>query len=237
MLTNTWLIGFLATFIGVGIGGVIAYFINGLSRSIGTIYAVCTGLILGLISFEIAPEAIQMGNWGVFSIGFILGVLLFKFLHKGIHKKSISIKKTHRSTLFLAIILSFHNLPMGVVIGTLEQSDAGKSILKAIILHNIPEGMILFVPLFLTGSGMIKMLFISFLVSSPVAIGALLGEIIHLNNDFLWAFLMSLVVGMIYMVTMKEILPESIRHSSNRYSLVVVVITFFIMGSYMLYFK
>lgn len=236
-MTSIWLIGFLATFIGVGIGGSIAYFINGFSRSIGTIYAVCTGLILGLISFEIAPEAIQMGNWRIFSIGFILGILLFKFLHIGLHKKSIGIKKSHRSTLFLAIILSFHNFPMGVVIGALEKSDAGLSLLKAIILHNIPEGMILFVPLFLAGSRMRKMLFISFVVSVPVAIGTLIGEVIHLNNDFLLSFLMSLVVGMIYIVTMKEILPESIRHSSNMYSVVVAVITFFIMGSYMVYFK
>ncbi|MFD1929504.1 ZIP family metal transporter [Sporosarcina siberiensis] len=236
-MTNTWLIGFLATFIGVGIGGGIAYFINGFSRSIGTIYAVCTGLILGLISFEIAPEAIQMGNWGIFSIGFFLGIVLFKLLHIGIQKKSMSLNKSHTSMYYLAIVFSLHNLPMGVVIGSLELSDAGQSLLKVIILHNIPEGMILFVPLFLAGSGMIKMLFISFLVSSPVAIGALLGEVMHLSNDLLWAFLMSLVVGMIYMVTMKEILPQSIRHSSNRYSVVVAVITFFLMGSYMLYFK
>lgn len=236
MLTNTWWIGFLATFMGVGIGGVIAYYIAGFSRSIGTIYAICTGLILGLISFEIAPEAIEIGNWGVFSIGFILGVLLFKFLHIGVHKKSASMKKSHRSTLFLAIILSIHNLPMGVVIGTLEQSDAGLLLLKAIILHNIPEGMILFAPLFMVDSRIIKMLFISFVVSVPVAIGAFIGEVIHLNNDLLWSFLMSLVVGMIYMVTMKEILPESIRHSSNIYSVVVAVITFFLMGAYMIYF-
>ncbi|WP_438312938.1 ZIP family metal transporter [Sporosarcina sp. FA9] len=235
-MTNNWLIGFLATFVGVGIGGLIAYFINGFTRSIGTIYAVCTGLILGLISFEIAPEAIEMGNWGVFLVGFILGALLFRFLHIGVHKKSVNANKPHGSTLFLAVIFFLHNLPMGVVIGTLEQSDAGLSLLKAIILHNIPEGMILFAPLFLAGSRIIKMLFISFVVSSPVAIGALIGEVIHLSNDLLWSFLMSLVVGMIYIVTMKEILPESIRHSSNMYSVVVAVITFFLMGAYILYF-
>lgn len=235
-MTHIGLFGFLATFIGLGIGGVIAYFINGFSKSIGTIYAICTGLILGLISFEIAPEAIEMGNWPIFLIGFILGILLFKFMHAGVYHNAMDEKKPQNSVFFLAIILSFHNFPMGVIFGTMEQSNAGLSLLKAIILHNIPEGMILFAPLFLAGSRFFKMLLISFVVSAPVAIGALLGGAIHLNNDFIWSFLMSVIVGTIYMVTIKETLPESIRHSSNIYSVVVAVITFFLLGGYMIYF-
>jgi len=235
-MTHIGLISFLATFVGLGIGGVIAYFINGFSKSIGTIYAICTGLILGLISFEIAPEAIEMENWFVFSIGFILGAVIFKVMHIGVHPNPLDKKKPQNSICFLAVILSFHNFPLGVIFGTMEQSDAGISLLKAIILHNIPEGMILFAPLFLAGSRFFKMLLISFIVSAPVAIGALLGGAFHLNNDFILSFLMSLIVGTIYMVTIKEILPESIRHSSNIYSVVVAVITFILLGGYMIYF-
>ncbi|WP_246231680.1 hypothetical protein [Sporosarcina jiandibaonis] len=46
---------------------------------------------------------------------------------------------------------------------------------------------------------------------------------------------MSLTVGTIYMVAVKEILPESIKHSSNAYSLLVAIISFFLIGAYLLY--
>ena len=107
----------------------------------------CTGLILGLISFEIAPEAIQLGSWFIFSIGFLAGVILFKLLHKEVHRDGIGRTKSQKyqkTGLFLALIISIHNLPMGVILGVSEQSYVRGFLLKALVLHNIPEGMIPF---------------------------------------------------------------------------------------------
>lgn len=233
-----WLIGFLTTFIGIGIGGVIACCINGFSNSIGTIYAVCTGMILGLISFEIAPEAIRLGSWVIFSIGFLAGVILFNLMHRGVHRGVIGRTKSqkYRKTgLFLSLIIAIHNLPMGVILGVSEHSDFSGLLLKALVLHNIPEGMILFTPLFLAGFRFFKMIFLSIIVAIPVALGVFIGGVIGMQTGLLWSFLISLAVGTIYMVTIKEILPESIRHSSNRTSILVALISFFLMGGYLVY--
>jgi len=239
-LAHFWFIGFLSTFVGIGVGGIIAYFINGLKRSIGTIYAVCTGLILGLISFEIVPEVLQLSNWIIFFLGFLAGVILFELIHLGFHKNpanSTESRKQHslRIGLFLALIISIHNFPVGVVLGTSEHSKFSIALLQALILHNIPEGMILFTPLFISGIRFSLLLFLSIFIAVPVAIGALIGEMIGMQNNILWAFLISLTVGTIYMVTIKEILTESIRQSSNIYSFLVTLISFGLIGAYLIY--
>ena len=233
------LIGFSSTFVGIGIGGVIAYFINGLSKSIGTIYAVSAGLILGLISFEIAPESIRIGSWTVFLLGFLTGCIVFKLMHLWPNRKYIiqtKLQKYQKTGLFLALIIAILHFPLGVLLGASEQKEFSLPLLKAIIIHNIPEGMILFTPLFMVGFRFRKMLLLTIIVSVPVAFGALIGGMMGIQNDFIWSFLMSLAIGLIYMVTIKEVLPESIKHSSNRYSFLVSLISFFLLGVYLLYF-
>jgi len=238
-LNHVWFIGFLSTFAGIGVGGVIASFINGFKKSIGTIYAVCTGLILGLISFEIVPEAIQLGNLLVFFLGFFAGVILFELIHLGFHKNSkVSTSRKHnlKIGLFLALIISIHNFPIGVVLGTSEHSQFSLALLQALILHNIPEGMILFTPLFIAGIRYYLLFLLSIIVAVPVGLGALLGEMVGQQNNLIWAFLISLTAGTIYMVTIKEILIESIRQSSNIYSLLVALVAFCLMGAYLISF-
>ena len=238
-MNHVWFIGFLSTFAGIGLGGVIAIFINGFNKSIGTIYAVCTGLILGLISSEIVPEAIQLGNLLVFFLGFFAGVILFELIHLGFHKNpkvSTSRKHNLKIGLFLALIISIHNFPIGMVLGTSEHSQFSMALLQALILHNIPEGMILFTPLFIAGIRYYLLFLLSIIVAVPVGLGALLGEMVGRQNNLIWAFLISLTVGTIYMVTIKEILIESIRQSSNIYSLLVALVAFCLMGAYLISF-
>ncbi|WP_246231679.1 ZIP family metal transporter [Sporosarcina jiandibaonis] len=147
---HVWFIGFIATFFGVGIGGVLSHVINGFKKSLGTVYAVCAGLILGLISFGIAPEAIELGNWIVLSSGFIVGVFLFRFIHAMLEIR-LHKRPDLKSGLLLTVIITFHNFPIGIILGTNVESDLSRSLLQTLILHNIPEGMVLFTLLFITG--------------------------------------------------------------------------------------
>lgn len=74
--------GYLYTAIGFSIGGVIAWGLKGFQKKIDFIYSVCAGLTLGLLSFEIEPEAIELGNWIIFILGFLVGIILFEVAHK-----------------------------------------------------------------------------------------------------------------------------------------------------------
>ena len=234
-LTLTWLIGLCATTLGISIGGGIAWFLKEFHKSIATIYAVCGGVVVGLISFEIAPEAIHVGNWVIVGLGFIAGVILFELLHKALHKKSYGNDENdlHLQTGLLLILgISIHNFPMGIVLETTHQSSVGMSILPALILHNIPEGIILFTPLFMVGISTYRFWLISIIAALPVAVGALCGGVIEMDNTLLVAFSISLTIGIILMITVKEILIEAIKHSSVLYSLLIALIGFILIGLY-----
>lgn len=70
-------IGFVTTTIGLSIGGLIALFLNRFQQSIATTYALCAGMIIGLVYFEIVPESIKLGGWILFITGFLTGIFLF----------------------------------------------------------------------------------------------------------------------------------------------------------------
>jgi ZIP family zinc transporter len=231
----SWMFGFLATFLGVSIGGIVARLISGFSKGFGTIYAVCAGLILSLLSFDIAPEAIQNGDWFALLVGFIAGILLFKGIHFVFHfAPSKTSKAGIKTGLFLTIILSLHNLPMGAVIGTEQHASASSSLMHTLFLHSIPEGMILFTPLFLSGMKAKFLVVLSFLVAFPVALGAIIGELMDLQGHSIWVFLLSMSIGSVYMVTIKEILPEAVKYTSNNYSVFIATISFVVFGVFIL---
>ena len=228
-----WLIGFCATTVGLGVGGGIAWFLRGFQRSLATIYALCGGLIAGLIGFEIAPEAIQLGDWIIFTLGVLSGVLLFELLHKAFHHKVNQGKGLFLHTGLLLIVgISLHNLPMGFIFGSTSHSMIGASILPALILHNIPEGIILFTPLFLFGIGFYHVVWISIIVAFPVAVGAFFGSVIGMDNPLVVSFFISLAIGTILMITIREILAESTRHSSMLYCLLIALMGSALIGIY-----
>jgi len=232
-LAFSWLIGFLATTIGLGIGGGIAWFLRGFQRSLATIFALCGGLIVGLICFEIGPEAIQLGDWVIFFLGLLSGVILFELLHKVFHNKVDQETGLYLHTgLLLTIGISLHNLPVGVVFGTTYHSMIGTSILPTLILHNIPEGIILFTPLFMFGIGYYRVVWVSIIVALPVAVGAFFGSVFGMDKPLFVSFFISLAIGTILMVTVREIFAESIRHSSVLYCLLIALMGSALIGIY-----
>ncbi|WP_432359752.1 ZIP family metal transporter [Sporosarcina sp. UB5] len=85
----------------------------------------------------------------------------------------------------MALIISIHNLPMGIVLGAGDESEFGIALLRALILHNVPEGMILFTLLFIAGFSTYMLFLISIIVAVPVGLGAFIGELIGMQNKLL----------------------------------------------------
>lgn len=226
-----WLAGMVSTAAGIGIGGIIAWFFKKFQKSIDTIYALCSGLLIGLISLEIAPEAVKTGDWIIFLLGFLTGALLFELLnliskaiplYTNIPEKDLFI----HTSMLLTLSISVHNFPLGIILGSNHSSSIHASLLQTIMLHNIPEGIVLFTPLFMAGFGFYTWVFFSILVALPVGLGSFIGMLMGIGNPFLWAFIISITVGILVMVTVKEILSESIKHSSVISSLILSTLAF-----------
>ncbi|MER2155114.1 MAG: ZIP family metal transporter [Solibacillus sp.] len=231
-----WLLGFLWTSTGIFIGGMLAWLFKGINQKAYIIYALCTGVILGLISFEILPEAVESGGWLSTIVGFILGMMLFKVLHSSVHfkqDKEIHAKKKIYIRTGILLMLSFavHNLPVGITLGANDEPDFTKAILQTLLFHSIPEGIILFIPLILAGLNIFTVLIISLLVSIPVALGVFIGS--FLVHPLLNTIFMSFAMGMIFIVTVSEILYPALHKSSVFKILCGTFIGFGLIGYYL----
>lgn len=233
-----WLLGFLWTSSGIFIGGMIAWLFKGLQQRIYIINGLCAGIILGLISFELFPEAIELGGWLSTLIGLTIGMILFKVLHSRLHvnldNKSATTKQWHiRTGLLLIMSFTVHNIPMGITLGANQESNLTMALLQALLFHSIPEGIILFTPLILAGLNVSSVFFISLAVSIPVAFSVLIGEFGGLSYHSINTSLIGFTIGIIFMVTVSEILHPAL----NKYSIVKVLfwalIGLGIMGGYL----
>ena len=221
------IISFIATMIGISIGGLFALFLKKFQLSIAIVYAICAGMILGLVYLEIAPESIKLGGWILFTTGFLTGTFLFFIIHKASHMViRVSDNQNRdsyiRTGLFLMFSISIHNFPLGIAFGSTQHLGLSNSVLHTIILHNIPEGIAMFTPLLLAKLKFHASLLFSSIVSLPVGIGAILGSNIGLDYPLLWAFIISSAIGMMIMVTIKEIYFEALKQSSVAYSSIMV---------------
>lgn len=230
-----WVVGYLCTAIGLSIGGVIAWSIQGFEKKTDFIYSVCAGLTLGILSFEIAPEAIELGNWITFILGFFVGIILFEAAHKTlkiIFGKTMSQDKRFslQTGILLILSISFHNLPIGIVLGSTQGTSLEFSLLQAILLHNVPEGIIVFTFLFAAGKGIWSWLFFSLIIAAPVGIGAYFGSTLGNGNTLIWSFAISLAAGTIYMIIVKEVIMGAIKDTSH--VLLIAIISFTCIGFY-----
>ncbi|WP_274306958.1 ZIP family metal transporter [Solibacillus daqui] len=233
-----WLLGFLCTSSGIFIGGMIAWHLKGLQQRVDIIYGLCAGIILGLISFEIFPEAIELGGWLSTFIGFTIGMIIFEVLHNSLHsnqgKKSTSKKKLYiRTGLTLMFSFSVHNLPLGIILATNQESDFTMTLLQTLLFHSIPEGIILFTPLILAGINIFIVLLISIIVSIPVSLGFFIGGYLGFDLQLINTTLISFTIGIIFMVTISEILYPVLIKSSIFKVLFWVLIGLGIIGFYL----
>lgn len=233
-----WLLGLLCTSLGIFIGGMIAWLFKGLQQRVDIIYGLCAGVIMGLVIFEIIPEVIELGGWLSTFIGFTIGMITFKILHNSLHyirgKKSTTKKKLYiRTGLLLIFSFSVHNLPMGITLGANQDSDFTITLLQTLLFHSIPEGIILFTPLILAGINIFVVFLISIFVSIPVSLGVFIGGLLGLVYQSINTILISITVGIIFMITVSEILYPALVKSSIFKVLFWILIGLGIIGFYL----
>lgn len=234
------LLGFLSAFTGMLIGGTIAWLFKGFQQKVDIIYGLCAGIIFGLISFEILPESIELGGWLKTCIGFTLGVVLFHVLHKRLHTygrtKGTTKRKTYiRTSMLLLFSFSIHNVPMGIILGASQQSNFTTALLQALLFHSIPEGIILFTPLILAGISVFMGLFVALLVSIPIPVGVWIGSYFGSGHQFINTTFISVTLGVIFMVTVSEMLYPALVSSSKVKVLTCTLIGLAVIAIYLKY--
>ena len=165
----------------------------------------------------------------------MLGMTISNFIDKNIPitSESTSLYKVGLISM-LAIIL--HNLPEGIVtfISTTKDTSLGISLAIAIALHNIPEGISISVPLYYSTKRKRKAISYTFISSLSEPLGALLTYL------FLLPIINEVILGLLFAFIagiMIQISFTELLPTSTNYQMPVVTKTFFVIGTIFMLIK
>ncbi len=142
------------------IGALMGVFMNIPQKTNGAIMAFASGVLISALTFDLIDNAYQLGGFGNLSMGFVLGSILFVFgdylidhlgghfrkrSHSIIHKKKKGkpddMPKGSGYAIFLGAILDGIPESLAIGIGLAAGKGVGLSMMIAVFLSNLPEGI------------------------------------------------------------------------------------------------
>ena len=238
---NVIIMSLIAGVAGMGFGGLLtALFGSKSDKMIGIFLSFSGGVMISISFVELIPEAIELANLLIMTIGLFIGAALVFGLHyfmdylthsggksklhgtfaEFFHSGDVITKKSSmlRSGLVMLFAIALHNVPEGLAMGAAGHYDARLGLSLAIIigLHNIPEGMAVTAPLILGGLSKVKSVIITLVAGATTVLGAAVGVIIGGISDTAVALSFGAAAGAMLYVVIGEILPQSIVMSKDR---------------------
>ena len=186
--------------------------------------AFASGVMICISILDLIPESIRYLN-GYFN-SFLVIMLCFVFLFLGIIismvMDSYIDKVSNSGNLFKVGILSMiaiimHNIPEGIVTFIVSNKDImlGLSICIAIALHNIPEGISIAVPIYYSTGSKKKAIFYTFIAGLSEPIGAIL------TGLFLVNYVNDMILGLLFALIagiMIQISSSKLLPTGNEYN-------------------
>lgn len=188
--------------------------------------------IMILVSiFDLIPESLNylLENYNLI-FGLIISILVFILGYLSIDLINNKIKKNN--TLykigFISLIsLMFHNVLEGIIVymTTLSNIRLGIKICIAIILHNIPEGLSISIPLYYSGKSRGRVLFLTIIAALSEPLGALLSYIFlnHIINKLLISYMLLFVSGIMISLCINDIYIE-IKNNNHKKILIGIIL-------------
>ncbi|MFD3449269.1 ZIP family metal transporter [Microbacteriaceae bacterium 4G12] len=230
----------LFTFGGLLTGGIIGIVAKQAAlEKMYSLYALCGGILVGLLGFELIPETFAGPHLVGPILGVIFGVLCMQLVDQLLHdsaKKQYT-QKAWSSFLFLAIAICIHNLPTGMAIGTAfsYEQDTGISFLLVMIFHHIPEGLALIIPFLFTEEKLHLFLQTILFLSLILGLGTFLGTTVQPTHK-LQTFILGSAIGMISYVVVHEMLWKAKQKLSTHSFVFLVSLGIGIVLLYIRYF-
>lgn len=203
--------GFMTAFIGSFVGMVFSILMKEQGKRLkGSFLGLLGGFTLGIVCFDLLPEAFEASSLFIAIVGLGIGLILAVILDGRLEYENKSgTNAFFKAAIFMAIGIGIHNFPSGVALGSLFTISISKGIrlVIALILHGIPEGLTLGIFFREGHASRYKLLFIAFLTSLPMGVGAFLGG--FLNSPWATSFSLSFAGALILYITLRETLPAA----------------------------
>lgn len=209
------IIGTIVGIIGTGTGGLIAFvYDNPSNKFMSIILGLSGGLMLSVVTFDLLPEAFEIGGVPLSILGIIVGVIVTTMIDEFLpdfDNMTSGKGEYFKMGLLLALGLAIHNFPEGLAIGSgfAAGSSLGLGLSLVIGLHDIPEGMAVAAPMSISGIKKLKVFLFAASTAIPTGIGAFVGALLgEISKDFITLCLGFAGGTMLYIVC-GELIPKS----------------------------
>ncbi|PFA22921.1 MULTISPECIES: ZIP family metal transporter [Bacillus cereus group] len=204
------------------------------------LYALCGGILFGLLSLEIIPETFSSYEVIGPMLGITMGIFIMSLLdnychHPIMHKTD---KQAWQTFLFLSFAIFIHNMPSGFALGTAftSHNETAIKFLFAIVIHHIPEGLALIIPFLFTHHKYISFLLTILLLSIILGTGTLFGIMMKGNALHLQGLIMGSAIGSLGYVTIHEMLWKAKKFLSPVLFLAWSISGFLLIAVFTLFF-
>ncbi len=221
------LIGFLVGVIGTGLGGVLSLFFKNTNRLMSFLLGLTGGFMLFIVTFHLLPESYYVsGSHLITILGIAIGIFMVIFIENHIDKMA---KNPYiKSSLLLGISIAAHNFPEGLALGSsfMTMSNLGPTLALAMMLHDIPEGVAMAIPMKIDKQPKLKIVLYTFLIGIPTGIGAFLGAYLGTFSPMIIALCLSFAGGTMLYIICDEMIPSAKSLHKGRASSLGIVLGF-----------
>lgn len=174
----------------------------------------CGGILAGILGFDLVPELMShyrpIGIMAGISLGIFFMLLMDRYLHNSRYTQI-----EHQETfmlLFLALL--FHSIPTGFALGINFQGNHFQDsvLLAAILIHHIPEGMVMMVSVLYSKMKLKNFWIFCLLITLAVGINTFLGITLDFQSLKLRTMFMGVAIGTLGYVTFYEVLWKGLKN-------------------------
>lgn len=212
-----------------GLATIIGYFFIYVKNKKNNIISGALGFSAGIMLFisliDLLPESYHYFHTKYIIKYSIILCIFFMILGSAISFSLNNIVKNNNSNLYRVGILSMitlilHNIPEGIITYLTSTIEIKTGIILALSIatHNIPEGICIAIPIYYSTKNKYKAFSMVLISALSEPIGALIAYLFFQNylSNIVIAILLSLVSGIMMMISISEILKEGFNYSIKR---------------------
>ncbi len=226
MYIESGIIGVVVGALGTIIGGALAMLIGGRVKEPRPFLAFAGGMMIAVVFFDMLIESAEISSVWTMCAGAAAGGIFFALISPLLPHGENSLKSV--SILVFAGI-ALHNLPEGLAIGStlVESERAALSLSLLMLVHDIPEGIVVCLPMRLFGLKAKRIFFLAFLTAVPTALGTLLGTAVGSISPEMISLCISFAGGAMLFISLKELIPAAGKQKAL-YALLGICFGFFV---------
>lgn len=234
-VTTQSLIIIAIMFIGMFTGGSLLRLMGFFLKAKGDYLQIfCGGLLAGLLAFDLLPEAIHHYHLiGIFS-GISMGLLIMMGIEFFFHQSHLPHVQNEETVVLLLVAFFIHSIPTGVSLGiSLQTGTLSNSLLMAILIHHIPEGLILMTAVLNKKRAFAVFILLISLVAILMGVNAYMGLTMQIESPKWNTIFLGMALGTLGYVTFYELIWKQSKLLSKGKLLFFVLLGLLVMNIFL----